>query len=134
MYYKICEKDKETRNKRREKLRKMSFDISLWEKIKKEEAILLEKERKEILNRTKNLLREYFTDKKVKRIFLIGSILKKGRFYPFSDIDIAVDGLKEQYFKILSELEDLLGRQVDLIELQKSRLKDFIEGKGLRIK
>lgn len=27
----------------------------------------------------------------------------EGRFYPFSDIDVAVDGLEEDYFKTLAE-------------------------------
>ncbi|MDI6735188.1 MAG: nucleotidyltransferase domain-containing protein [bacterium] len=112
----------------------MGFDISLWEKIREEEVALREKERKRTLIKTKNLLRRYFVGKKAKKVFLLGSIIKKGNFYPFSDIDIAVDEVGERYFKTLSELEDLLGRNVDLIELQKSRLKGFIEKEGLRIR
>ncbi|GFP28108.1 hypothetical protein HKBW3S33_01525, partial [Candidatus Hakubella thermalkaliphila] len=50
-----------------------------------------------------------------------------------SDIDVVVDGPIEGYFKTLSELEELLERSVDLIELEKCKFKDCIEKKGLKI-
>lgn len=46
---------------------------------------------------------------------------------------VDVDGLEEEYFKTLTELEEMLERDVDLIELGKCRLKDSFEKRGLRI-
>ncbi|MFN3533576.1 MAG: hypothetical protein ACK41Q_13885 [Candidatus Brocadia sp.] len=43
---------------------------------------------------------------------------EEGKFYPFSDIDVVVDGLDEDYLKTLAELEEILERNVDLIEMR----------------
>lgn len=111
----------------------MQLDIRLWEELKKGEASLREKERKKTLAETKGLLKKYFGDKRVNRVFLFGSILKKGDFYPFSDIDVVVDGLSERYFKTLCDLEEILGREVDLVEFESSRLKEAISKRGMKI-
>ena len=110
-----------------------TYDISLWERFLGEEYKEREKERRDILKISVKTLKAYFKGKDVKRVFLVGSILKKGCFYPFSDIDVAVDGLKEEYFKTLLELEDILKRNVDLIEIEKCRFKNSLERKGLKV-
>jgi len=46
---------------------------------------------------------------------------------------VVVDGLEEEYFKTLTELEEMLERDVDLIELGKCRFKDSLEKRWLRI-
>jgi predicted nucleotidyltransferase len=110
------------------------FDISLWEKLKREEFASRERKRGKTLTDVINSLKIYFSSKKVGKVFLIGSVLKKGGFYDFSDIDIAVEGLAEDYFHTLSDLETLLEREVDLIELEGHRLREEIEKWGKRIK
>jgi predicted nucleotidyltransferase len=111
-----------------------SFDISLWEKLQEEELAGREGRRKKTLNDITTCLKRYFSSKKVARVFIIGSILRVGAFYDFSDIDIAVEGLDEDYFLTLSELEAMLERDVDLIELEDYRLKEEVEKRGMRIK
>ncbi|MBF8275039.1 MAG: hypothetical protein HW390_112 [Candidatus Brocadiaceae bacterium] len=110
-----------------------TYDISLWERSLGEEYKERKKERLDILKVSVKALKRYFKGKDVKRVFLVGSILKKSGFYPFSDIDVAVGGLKEEYFKTLLGLEDVLERNVDLIEIEKCRFKDSLERKGLKI-
>lgn len=114
-------------------MRSKIFDISIWEKSLEKEYRKREKERRNILKRSVKTLKAYFKGKGVKRVFLVGSILEEGRFYPFSDIDVVLDGLEEEYFKTLSELEDILERSVDLIEIEKCRFKNSLERKGLKI-
>lgn len=111
-----------------------SFDISLWEKLQEEELAEREGRRKKTLNDIMTSLKRYFSSKKVVRVFIIGSILREGAFYDFSDIDIVVEGLGEDYFLTLSELEAMLERDVDLIELEDYRLKKDVEKRGMRIK
>ena len=41
--------------------------------------------------------------------------------------------MEEEYFKTLTELEEMLERDVDLIELGKCRLKDSLQKRGLQI-
>ncbi len=111
-----------------------SFDISLWEKLKDEEFAKREGERKKTLSDVITSLKKYFSSKRVKRVFLTGSILTKGGFYDFSDIDIVVECLNEDYFQTFSELEAILDKDVDLIEIEEYPFKEEIEKRGMRIK
>ncbi|MDI6889831.1 MAG: nucleotidyltransferase domain-containing protein [Thermodesulfovibrionales bacterium] len=111
----------------------MPFDTSLWEKIIERKYTEREKIRIETLDTLIMKLRDYFTHKKVKGVYIIGSVLKEGAFYDFSDIDIAVDGFSDDYFRVSAELEDLVSREIELIELEKCKFKESIEKYGLRV-
>ena len=55
------------------------------------------------------------------RVYLIGSLCRPGGFHLHSDIDLAVVGLApEQYFRALSEVCELAGREVDLIVFEEA--------------
>ncbi|GBC97154.1 hypothetical protein HRbin16_02974 [bacterium HR16] len=109
------------------------FDTSLWRQIMEERAARRERERNIVLSRVVDALRQYFAGKRVKAVYLTGSLLREGRFHPFSDIDVAVEGLEEDYLRTLTELEGVVQRQVDLIELEKCSFRQQILERGLRI-
>lgn len=109
------------------------FDFSLWESIIAEKEKRREEDRQLILGKAIYLLKEYFKNKKVEKVYLVGSILQEYHFFPFSDIDISVEGLSEPYFQTLVALEELLGREIDLIELETASLRKPLEQTGLRI-
>lgn len=109
------------------------FNLTLWERLQEERLLQREHERTQMLARVIPLLRAYFSRKRVREAYLAGSILQEGKFLPASDIDVAVLGLQEDYFKTLTELEQLLDRAVDLIELEGCHFKDHIAKRGLRI-
>jgi len=111
----------------------MTFDISLWEKTIEERDQKREAERREALEKALKALKDFFKHKKVKKVYLVGSILREGWFYPFSDIDIAVEGLREDPLQLGCALEHLLDRDVDLIELERCPFQDSIEKRGVRI-
>lgn len=110
------------------------FDTSLWEEALSKRAEKREEHRKQLLDITKKKLYSYFKNKKVKSVYLMGSLLRPGQFYEFSDIDIAVDGLEEPYFQILRELEEILDRPVDIVELESCRFRQSIEAQGIKIR
>jgi len=114
-------------------MRLKTFDISIWEKAIETEYKIREEERLMTLKKSIRILKDYFRSKGVRKVFLVGSILEKGKFYPFSDIDVAVERLRKEYFKTMSEIEGLLEKGVDLIELERCRFKDAIERNGRRI-
>lgn len=109
------------------------FDTSLWEKALEDEYTRREEDRLQLLRHAEATLPVYFADKRVQAVYLTGSLLREGQFRDFSDVDIAVEGLGENYFEVLVQLEDLLDRQVDLIELESSRLASAIRQKGRRV-
>ncbi|MFZ5452008.1 MAG: nucleotidyltransferase family protein [Thermodesulfobacteriota bacterium] len=110
-----------------------STDISLWEASLEEKYRQRETQRQQVLAGAINTLKRYFRQKRVRKVYLTGSILREGKYYPFSDLDIAVEGLDEDYFETLVQLEDLLDRNVDLIDLESCRFKREIQERGLKI-
>jgi predicted nucleotidyltransferase len=111
----------------------MVFDTSLWEKIIEAKRSRREEERLNFLNELVARLKRYFKGKRVRHVYLIGSILREGGFYNFSDIDIVVEKLEEDYFKVLTELEELIDRDVDLIELERCRFKESVRKYGTKV-
>ncbi len=111
----------------------ITFDTSLWEKILEKQHLERETKRQEIIHLTILKLKDYFKDKEVKKVYIVGSLLREGEFYEFSDIDIAVEGLKEDYFRTCAEIEDIVDRNIDLIEIEKCKFFDSIERHGVRV-
>ena len=62
-----------------------------------------------------------------KDAYVFGSILKNGRFHARSDIDVAVEGLSNaDYFRFWAELSDRLGRDVNVVQVEKHRLGERV--------
>jgi len=69
------------------------------------------------------------------RAYVFGSLTKKERFRKTSDVDLAVEGLTdEKYFTFMAELSGLMGREVDVIQIEKHHLKNRILETGLEWK
>ena len=66
-----------------------------------------------------------------KEIYLFGS-LAEGRFREDSDVDIAISGLPAAiFFKTMSKVSDILGRPVDLVDLDDHTLfTEYLVRKG----
>lgn len=93
-----------------------------------------EKERKrlEFLEKIKKVLNKLSDKIYFEKAYIFGSILKNKKFYYDSDIDIAVLGLKNNdFFYFMSYASDILGRGVDIVQLENHRLKDKIIKEGL---
>jgi len=114
--------------------------IRAWvERKKKEEEkmkVLSQKALKEA-KRIAEMLRERYG---VGKVVLFGSLAKylrgTGEFTERSDIDLAVEGLpKEEYFKVLSEINRFSEFEIDLIDLEgcPEFLKRLIKREGIEI-
>ncbi|MBI5026241.1 MAG: nucleotidyltransferase domain-containing protein [Nitrospirae bacterium] len=100
-----------------------------YRKRKKEQT---ENLRIEMLKKIKAALSELSKIIYFKDAYVFGSILRPS-FSEESDIDIAFDGLKDEYFfKTMSFLSDFLGRDVDVIQLEGHRLRDGIIKEGIK--
>jgi predicted nucleotidyltransferase len=66
--------------------------------------------------------------------WLFGSLRYAGRFNAASDVDLAFTTLPEGMteYVLAAELEERLGRPVDLVDLQRTRLRAKIEREGER--
>jgi len=110
-----------------------TFDTTLWSALLDEEARGLEAQRKHVLEKAVAQLRAYFQEVPVKSVYLTGSVIQEGRFTSRSDVDVAVEGLSGNYFRVLVDLEERIGRGLDLIELEECRFRSAIEMRGLRV-
>jgi uncharacterized protein len=87
-----------------------------------------EKLRQQTLRRVLDLLPQLATEYRFNHAYVFGSVTKKGRFSPYSDIDIAIEGLdNQQYFKFMADRSGRLEREVDVIQLEKHRLREEIK-------
>lgn len=56
-----------------------------------------------------------------RRVFQWGSLLRPGAFKPYSDIDIAIEGVTdaERFFALLGAAQDLTRFPLDIVQLEK---------------
>ena len=98
------------------------LDRCLWKKHCEQERM-----RKEALERLLNVLPSLSKKYGIQRAYVFGSILKNGRFHARSDVDVAVKGLSNaKYFRFWAELSDRLGREVDVVQVEKHRLGERV--------
>lgn len=72
---------------------------------------------------------------KFQEAYIFGSLTRPYAFFPESDVDIAFFGLKdEEFFKTMVFLSSVLGRDVDVLQLEDHRLKNKILREGIRWK
>ncbi|WP_187647373.1 type VII toxin-antitoxin system MntA family adenylyltransferase antitoxin [Nitrosophilus labii] len=74
------------------------------------------------------ILKKYFLDKDYKLVLLFGSFAK-GDFHSFSDVDIAVWIEKDEIENKIDlnlELEEILGKKVDIVNLKDLFKKDSL--------
>lgn len=66
------------------------------------------------------------------KVHLFGSITQRGRFHSASDIDLALELEPEciSEFALAAEIEERMGRPVDLVLLNRSRLRERILREG----
>ncbi len=84
------------------------------------------------LEKAVKILRRY----DVKRVFLFGSLCQPGRFYPGSDIDLAVEGIHAQLFnRAAADLMMSMDWSVDLKSLEEvdDSFRSMIIRKGEQI-
>ena len=113
----------------------MSYPIELFKKIEESKKADSEHLRITTLDETKEVLEKVLPDFNVDEVYITGSLLVPYKFSSRSDIDIAVKGLRqEDYFTLISRLEELLLRNIEIIELENCRFAEKIEVTGLKIK
>lgn len=103
------------------------LDKALQKKSKERERLRLA-----IIERAKQILKEMQETIPFEKACLFGTITKPYRFSEGSDIDIAFVGLRnEDFFPALAYLSRNLGRDIDILQLEKHRLREKIIQEGI---
>lgn len=110
----------------------MSFDTSVLDDALARRRARHEQSRLSLLAEVLSLLDLLGPAYGLQQAFVFGSLVKPGRFKPESDVDIAVvlaNG--ESLFRLSAGLSSRLGRDVDLIELNRCFFADKIRREGV---
>jgi len=111
----------------------MQYDTSVWRQAiarKKQEQ---EEKRCDYLSRVKEILIQHFAEGGADSVYICGSLLSPNSFTDESDIDIAVFGLVGNALRVSADLENKIGREIDLIELEHCVFRAKIEREGLKV-
>ncbi|MDI6794258.1 MAG: hypothetical protein QME81_15580 [bacterium] len=112
----------------------MAFDFSVLEAGLKKNRELKEKKRQELLKNFIKVLINLREKYNLGEVFIFGSIVKTGRFVEKSDLDVAVKDLKTGlYFDFMTDVSNEMGRDVDVVELEKCRFSEKIKREGLKV-
>lgn len=88
--------------------------------------------RQRTLERTEKALESLAAEYGIREAYLFGSALHPGRFREQSDVDVAVSDLGKTYWRFLASLSAAVGRDVDLVELDRCRFAARIRRVGRR--
>ncbi|MGQ9846842.1 MAG: hypothetical protein ACUVQP_04980 [Bacteroidales bacterium] len=94
------------------------FDTSVLDTILLQKHKTLEPERQRLLKIVRNSLYLFKEKYHIKEAYIIDSLLSQKLWSQFSDIDVAVSGASEYTLKIMKELEEKSGKEVDVIDLE----------------
>ena len=92
-----------------------------------------ERLRKETIRKVFEALDKLAETVKFEEAVIFGSLVKPFRFTERSDVDIAFKGLEgDKLFYAVAFLSGEIGREVDIVELERVKFADKIEREGLR--
>ena len=110
----------------------MPFDTSVLDAALARRRAENEQERQTLLANVLRMLEQLGPEYGIQQAYVFGSVVLPGRFYFHSDIDIAVEQIDpKRFFEAMSTLSASLGRDVDLVELDKCHFAHRIREKGI---
>ena len=110
----------------------MPFDTSLLDQALAERRARCEKERQALLVRLLKLLDERAAEFGIDKVYIFGSLIKENRFREHSDIDVVVESMvSSTFFSFAAMLDTTLGREVDVIPLDRCHFADNIRREAI---
>ena len=110
-----------------------AFDTSIRDLALQKQRKRLEQERRNLIDVVCETLRKNRARYHIQTAYIVGSLLKPHRWYPFSDVDIALSGCSQHILSIMRELEESTGKPVDIIELDRHPFPEFFTRKGMKV-
>ncbi len=109
------------------------FDTSILDealRIQREER---DRQRIDLLHRVDERLRAVREKYGLREAYICGSLLSAHRWRRFSDIDVAVGGCSRAVLDVMKELEEVTGREVDVIDLDHHPHPDSSRQNGVKV-
>ena len=110
----------------------MTFDTHLLDQALVQRATHFESDRQATLAKISIMLQALGPCYGIERAWIFGSVTRPYRFTEDSDIDLAVEQIEPaDFFNAISAFSRYLGREVDLVELQKCHFAHRICERGI---
>lgn len=110
----------------------VAFDTSVLDAALARRRAACERERQALLAKVLRLLDELAPQYDIQQAYIFGSLVTPGRFGPDSDVDIAVEQIDPvRFFEAMGKFSASLGREVDLVELDKCHFAHRIRERGI---
>ena len=110
----------------------MSFPTPLLDQKLQQLRQQNERDRQQLLQRALQWLQDNATRFNIQQGYLFGSVTQSGKFLADSDLDLAVESLKDgDPFGLISYLSLHLDREVDLVPLDQCHFADKIRRTGI---
>ena len=110
-----------------------AFDTSIRDRALKKQRERLERERRNLVDVVCETLRKNREKYHIQAAYVLGSLLQTHRWYPFSDVDVAVSGCSRHILSIMKELEEATGKDVNVIELDEHPFPESFTKRGMKI-
>ncbi len=110
-----------------------AFDTSIRDRALKQKRERLEQERRKLLQIVEKTLRENQEKYGISEAYITGSLLQSHRWYPFSDVDVAVGGCSQHILSIMGDLEDATEKEVDVIDLDYHYSPDWVRRRSVEV-
>ncbi|MFP4429455.1 MAG: nucleotidyltransferase family protein [Desulfovermiculus sp.] len=104
---------------------------TIWLQARERSAAARERYRRQVLEEVDTVLQSMAEKYSWDKLYLFGSLISPGRFTCDSDIDMAISGLdKHNLLSFIADASRELGRNVDVLRLEESKIADSIRRKG----
>lgn len=111
---------------------KNAFSTALLDLLYTERNLQLEQERQALLAKTIQWLNEFGDRYGIATAYIFGSITQPQKFTQESDIDIAVEQINtDDLFAVIGFVSEAMGRDVDVIEINKCHFANQIRQSGI---
>jgi len=110
-----------------------AFDTSIRDRALKKQRERLEQERSNLIDIVCETLRMNREKYHIQAAYITGSLLQSHRWYPFSDVDVAVSGCASHLLSIMKELEEATGKEVNVIALDEHPFPEWVTRRGMKV-
>lgn len=109
------------------------FDTYLLDESLEEKRRRLEEERKHLFDKVIRAIHSLRERYGIKGAYILGSLLNPKRWYPFSDVDVALSGCSPHILDIMAELEEATKKEVDIIDLDRHLYPEMVKRRGQKV-
>ena len=112
-------------------MERSSFSTHLLDAAVRRRGERLEAERRAVLEKVIQILRREASRLGIRRAYAVGSIASEGAWADESDVDVAIVG--GDPLQVMKLLEEVTGRDVDVVELERHAAPGIFLRRGIEI-